>query len=440
MAVRQYIGARYVPKYDGDWDATKNYEPLTIVTDANGNSFTSMKDVPAGTALTDRNYWIQTSSFSGAVDTLQRRMNAAEGDISALQGDVSTMQSEVDDLNNLIGNDTIIIADSYGLDDAIPDGESFITILQRTNPQFAYAAIGGTGFASDLYISDNFRTMLQSVAASMTTKERNAVKNIVVIGGANDANLIANGTITDNNVLKSKIVEFSEYALQTFPNARVKACFVGWYRDVSRHTAYNSARDVYQAAAYACKNYAYIASGETIMKNNAHIEKLNLIHPTAKASKELAAFTICVVNGGVYKYAESVDCIVTGASGVTVENLRLLNCTYDDNYASITLIGEYAGKTFTQFRFSTPIVLNYGEAFELAKIDGCPVGGQNPDGVIVECQASAGGGNLRTIPFMIAIQNNTLVGKYVGSDDLSAFNMVLLNVPIITNNMNLRKS
>ena len=31
MAVRQYIGARYVPKLDGEWSSEKVYEPLTIV-------------------------------------------------------------------------------------------------------------------------------------------------------------------------------------------------------------------------------------------------------------------------------------------------------------------------------------------------------------------------------------------------------------------------
>lgn len=125
MAVRQYIGARYVPLYAGDWDATRNYEPLTIVTDANGNSFTSLKDVPAGTALTDRNYWIQTSSFSGAVDSLQRRVNSVESDVSTLQSDVSgaqtsisTLQSDMIDVSseiskmNYSGKKVLIIGDS----------------------------------------------------------------------------------------------------------------------------------------------------------------------------------------------------------------------------------------------------------------------------------------------------------------------------------------
>ena len=48
MANRQYIGARYVPKFADpvEWNSALSYEALTIVTHL-GNSFTSKKPVPA---------------------------------------------------------------------------------------------------------------------------------------------------------------------------------------------------------------------------------------------------------------------------------------------------------------------------------------------------------------------------------------------------------
>ena len=45
---RQYKGMRYVPIFDGDWDNTKDYDPLVIVS-YQGNSYTSRTFVPAGT-------------------------------------------------------------------------------------------------------------------------------------------------------------------------------------------------------------------------------------------------------------------------------------------------------------------------------------------------------------------------------------------------------
>ena len=49
MANRQYVGARYVPKFADpvEWNGALSYEALTIVTHL-GHSFTSKKPVPAG--------------------------------------------------------------------------------------------------------------------------------------------------------------------------------------------------------------------------------------------------------------------------------------------------------------------------------------------------------------------------------------------------------
>ena len=63
MAVKQYIGARYVPLIFGEWDSATTYEPLSIVTN-NGNSYTSKIKVPAGTPLSDTKYWCLTGNFN----------------------------------------------------------------------------------------------------------------------------------------------------------------------------------------------------------------------------------------------------------------------------------------------------------------------------------------------------------------------------------------
>jgi hypothetical protein len=82
--VREYVGARYVPKFMGEWSATTEYEPLCIVDDGLGTSYTSKKPVPAGTPLTDTEYWAVTGSTSGAIVSLQNRVSALEGDVSVL--------------------------------------------------------------------------------------------------------------------------------------------------------------------------------------------------------------------------------------------------------------------------------------------------------------------------------------------------------------------
>lgn len=75
MAVRQYIGARYVPRFyenslgTAEWQPNVAYEPLTIVT-YNGNSYTSKKDVPAniGDPSNNPTYWASTGIYNQQID------------------------------------------------------------------------------------------------------------------------------------------------------------------------------------------------------------------------------------------------------------------------------------------------------------------------------------------------------------------------------------
>lgn len=61
-----YVGARYVPIIDGEWDRTKKYEPLIIVTN-NGDSYTSKTYVPIGIDITNTNYWVKTGDYNAQV-------------------------------------------------------------------------------------------------------------------------------------------------------------------------------------------------------------------------------------------------------------------------------------------------------------------------------------------------------------------------------------
>ena len=98
MANRQYVGARYVPKFADpvDWNGTLSYEALTIVTHL-GNSFTSKKPVPAGVDIGNAEYWVNTGNYNEQVATYQQQVvNVAEI--------VTNMKSKlpVADMSNII--------------------------------------------------------------------------------------------------------------------------------------------------------------------------------------------------------------------------------------------------------------------------------------------------------------------------------------------------
>lgn len=74
----QYIGARYVPLIMGAWDSTIDYEPLSIVT-YQGNSYTSRRYTPAGTQITNNEYWALTGEYNAQVAQYRTEVQTLAG-------------------------------------------------------------------------------------------------------------------------------------------------------------------------------------------------------------------------------------------------------------------------------------------------------------------------------------------------------------------------
>lgn len=66
----KYVGLRYVPKIMGEWDNTKEYEPLMIVTH-DGNSYTSKTFIPVGIDITNESFWCLTGNYNAQIIQLQ---------------------------------------------------------------------------------------------------------------------------------------------------------------------------------------------------------------------------------------------------------------------------------------------------------------------------------------------------------------------------------
>lgn len=151
MAVRQYIGARYVPKfYEGshgaEWDANVQYEALTVVTYLN-NTYTSKKFVPAsvGSPMQNPDYWVATGLYNAQLNELVERVNTIEGTVgdedSGLVKDVDELETAV---GNLGGDITRIDGDIDNLEEEIG---SLATSGLYTSPE-AFGAVGD-GVADD---------------------------------------------------------------------------------------------------------------------------------------------------------------------------------------------------------------------------------------------------------------------------------------------------
>ena len=87
--VKQYVGARYVPKFASpvDWAPSTSYEALTIVT-FNNASYTSKVPVPptVGNPANNPQYWALTGNYNAQVEQYrQEAANAAEDAAKASQ-------------------------------------------------------------------------------------------------------------------------------------------------------------------------------------------------------------------------------------------------------------------------------------------------------------------------------------------------------------------
>lgn len=100
MATTQYIGARYVPLFAEpiEWDKTKQYEPLTIVTH-NGNSYTSRQFVPTGIEITNENFWALTGNFNAQVEQYRNEVKAYDGRITTAQDTADDAKTTADAAN-----------------------------------------------------------------------------------------------------------------------------------------------------------------------------------------------------------------------------------------------------------------------------------------------------------------------------------------------------
>ena len=74
--MRQYVGARYVPKFATpyEWSPNTSYEPLTIV-EYLGNSYTSKVPVPAGVLPTNSEYWVNTGNYNAGLEEVRGEVN-----------------------------------------------------------------------------------------------------------------------------------------------------------------------------------------------------------------------------------------------------------------------------------------------------------------------------------------------------------------------------
>ena len=201
--MRQYIGARYMPKFMGTYDPTTNYEALSVVDNGMGTSYVANQNTPAGTPLTDTTHWAIYGATNGAIINLQNQ-------IDAITSDIQTLTKK--DLNS---RHFLFVGDSYG-DESGEWADLVISYLGLTHA--IKLCVGGASFrASDQ--TYNFLTQIQGY-----TGDKNLITDIVVCGGLNDSISDDPSAYTDTI---SGMIAFNTYVKTNYPNANVSLGYIG---------------------------------------------------------------------------------------------------------------------------------------------------------------------------------------------------------------------
>lgn len=211
MAVRQYIGARYCPRFTGLYDNTQSYEALDVVDNGSGTSYIAKKPTPANTPLTDTDYWFLYGSTNGAIINLQQQIDdMKDGSLAgSLQNQINENTDDIKNLEvladgeyirSLDPSELLVVADSFGQNPLGNVLNGFNTCLNGINTLVQGGATFGT-----------FATLLTNY-----TGDKDDIKSIILIGGTNQHSVAS--VETDFDSIKT--------AAEDYPNAKIYIAFI----------------------------------------------------------------------------------------------------------------------------------------------------------------------------------------------------------------------
>lgn len=306
MANRQYVGARYVPKfYQGtngnEWDSGVAYEALTVVTYLN-NSYTSKKPIPARTITPnlDTEYWALTGNYNGMIGQLDNKIDNVEEELNTK---ITNVENSLD-ISTFLSGTIVLIGDSY-LAGYTPGGDitSWGTYLKnKLNKDDVYSFYkSGSGFCNTVD-GENFITLITT--ASQEEEIDNSKVTLVLFGGGyNDFGYSVEQKRTAiNNAITS--------VNTNFPNAKSIFAFMPWDMGSNAMTLFNKLDNLERYFdAIKDTEMIFLSNIYTVLQNNKSYFANDLKHPNSDGQKAIASAIISALydnyNGTIYNLKEA---------------------------------------------------------------------------------------------------------------------------------------
>lgn len=338
MSIRQYIGARYMPKFMGTYDPTTAYEALSVVDNGMGTTYVSNKPTPPNTPLTDTDYWAFYGASSGAVVSLQDQIDdMKDGNVSgSLQNQINTIGTELgsntDGIINGSVTDTlavmnkrrlILIADSYGTGSggATPYSVPLKNYLGIDNADYYPYAEGSLGFNQAGLLGHTAQTLLELHENDVTSPE--SITDVVFVMGGND--------IENQTGLETAIDSCFNYVKTTYPNARIIVAFS--YNQFTKVPSYVRKyidcieayyKYVTMRGALWVDNFMYIMHNYDYVLNDG-------VHPNTDGGRALARSLAAFLNGRNSDVKYHKQCTYSTAGG----NTATIDMMIDNGIATI---------------------------------------------------------------------------------------------------------
>ena len=274
MSMHTYIGARYVPRFVGTYDATQSYEAMDVVDNGSGTSYIAKVPTPAGTPLTDTDYWFLYGASSGAIVQLQNDMIQAQNDIS--------------DLQNIVDRKYIIVTDSYGAR-TNASSQTFIDLFEANMGLTAGVDLFSTMAGGASFYHPTPANSFEGLLSALTVPDNDAITDIIVVGGANDA--FKNAADTD-----IAIDSFMTYVKTNYKNAKVTLFPCGLTFTGAGMSSEPNVLNTWGAVGKYGGCCA--ANAEFILRNTDYVEAADNCHPSQTGVDIIAQNLVNYMLGG----------------------------------------------------------------------------------------------------------------------------------------------
>lgn len=385
--VKQYVGARYVPKFASpvEWAPSTSYEALTIVT-FNNASYTSKIPVPptVGNPANNPQYWALTGNYNAQVEQYRQETVGYKTQVEGYKQETEQYKTQVDGYKNA-ANASIANINArmkYQLTNVIAVGDSYATesnswpiqlnnFLKLPTANYHVVAKNGYGFNDHLDIS----TALKEYADTLSTTDKTKVDAIICCCGANDFGV-------SYDTINSAFNRFKAVT-DTFPNARVYigmigACVPTLVTDTAwtnRASVANMTTTQYNYKACAADRRFFYLKDSHKWAQSGYFNS-DYVHPNVNGSVEIASKIYSSIYGSFLNRTWNINFSGTNVSKIPIsasiikcESGILLNIKIAGDLQTASNIGQQtsiksdATLLPNGFTAEFPVILRTGSTF-----------------------------------------------------------------------------